>query len=194
MKLSYLNNKSWEQISREERYYCAELYFHFRNNIKLLIELIAKKTDILTEKERSYNWELAYEVCFYRDYITANKNLLNSKNIFERYSRKRTFDLCLFSEQKIIVIEAKVQQQFDFHQNNTFKNDILDVARLIKEAGFRAPQIDLVGLASTIYFTNVEKYGKGIPGIFMKKYITWLDIYDITGMNVFRQANGYYKK
>jgi len=32
MGLSYLKNKNWSEITREERYFCAELYFAIKGN------------------------------------------------------------------------------------------------------------------------------------------------------------------
>jgi len=117
MVLSYFGNKKrWENITREERYFCSVLFWHVKNNslenqfIKCLNELTeSKKNDHLNK------WEIGYEVCFYRDYLKAihNRSTHNTD-----YSGKRTYDMCLFSENRIIIIEAKAHQKLERHQLN----------------------------------------------------------------------------
>ena len=111
MGLPYLKNKKWSQVTRDERFFCAHLYnLILKRGIPEFLSFINNtyKTD-LTE---SCYWEIGYEVCFYRDlwHLHGRKT--------ELYSPKRTFDLCLFSEKTIVIIEAKADQQFDLNQLN----------------------------------------------------------------------------
>ena len=107
MGLRYLkNNVSWSKVTREERFFCAHLYFLIKE------EGLSKFVGYLSEVHNmslpvDANWEAAYEACFYRDfwYHWDKKG--------ELFSKKRTFDLCLLSDDMIIVIEAKSNQEFE---------------------------------------------------------------------------------
>ena len=55
------------------------------------------------------DWDLGYEVCFYRDLSWPCQKTAHQ----DGYAAKRTFDLCLFGEKAIIIIEAKVFQRFE---------------------------------------------------------------------------------
>ena len=102
------------------------------------------------------NWECAFEVCFYRDIGTLRGA--------HQYSRKRTFDLCLLSEEAIVILEAKADQEFDDpKQLKSFVDDIWKVKKLTG-----VPMVVLVGLASSRYI---------IPGyvkkVFHGRILTW---------------------
>lgn len=51
------------------------------------------------------DWDLGYEVCLYRD-VLWQKGGLSAVGL--ELPPKRTFDLCLFGERALVVIEAKV--------------------------------------------------------------------------------------
>ena len=113
MPLTYLEKKSWSQVTREERYFCSHLYHHIINKEKPFVKWLNQK--LKTNFPLNNNWEIAFEACFYRDFYKLHKK----KKLPEKL-RKRTFDLCLFSDNHIIIIEAKVQQGFKGDQLNSF--------------------------------------------------------------------------
>lgn len=106
-ELKYFGNKSWSDITREERYFCAELFFDIKNNIKAFIYFLNKR--FKTNYNIDQHWEVGFEVCFYRDFLFDKGNKVRETE----YSDKRTFDLCLFSNKEILIIEAKADQKFD---------------------------------------------------------------------------------
>jgi hypothetical protein len=84
------------------------------------------------------------------------------------YSQKRTFDLCLFSEDQIIIIEAKAQQPFKSDQLIIFNKDVTEIKEKLKT------KVDLIALASSIYFENQKKHGKaGLLECFEGKHLSW---------------------
>lgn len=42
MSFSYLNNKKWSQITRDERFFCAELYFEIKKDPAMFLNWLAK--------------------------------------------------------------------------------------------------------------------------------------------------------
>lgn len=123
--------KTWLEITREERYFCAELFFEIRKDIKKFIKFLNEyaKLNLNVYQE----WEIGYEVCFYRDYLFDKGFGVKTST----YHDKRTFDLCLFSNTHIIVIEAKVDQSFNSKQLKSLEDDvnkdIYSVLKLNKE-------------------------------------------------------------
>ncbi len=161
---SYLNGKLWAEVTRDERYYCQHFFnlLRDRDNLKKFIALLNSKSTIALDPD--VEWEPAYEVCFYRDLWFLNKDTKDIKLI----SPKRTFDLCLFSEKTIVIIEAKAQQGFDsdISQFNMFKKDKCEVT---KSTGARTL---LVGLASSKHIDKLNgKYSEDFNCL-----VSWKDL------------------
>ncbi|MDP2345547.1 MAG: hypothetical protein Q8O67_31680 [Deltaproteobacteria bacterium] len=92
------------------------------------------------ELDPAANWELAFEACFYRDlwHHRERKGRL--------YSPKRTFDLALFSDDVVVIIEAKAAEELDLRQVASF---VADRDQVMKETG--VARVLLVGLCSSRY-------------------------------------------
>ena len=159
MGLRYLDGKSWAQVTREERVFCQHLYVRvLERGVHAFVEYLNAWAGL--GADTSAVWELAYEVCFYRDlWHHRNRN-------GDLFSRKRTFDLCLLSDEHIIVIEAKAQQSFDEEQVGVFVRDREQVKR---ETG--VTHVSLVGLASS-QCTVPDAIQKSFDG----PIVTWKDL------------------
>lgn len=195
MELSYFGNLKWSQITRDERFFCAELYFFYKQKPDRLVELMYRTGTVvcLTEQDIYERWSIAYEACFFRDFVFHLNKSRSERLSIKEFSQKRTFDLCLFSENKIIVVEAKVQQAFDPKQMREFENDQHLLEKL--RAYTTLPEVHLVALASDKYFHNVLKFGKsGIPALFANNYFTWKDAFTDSKEEIFFTANELYKK
>lgn len=111
--LQYFGNKNWAEITREERYFCSHLYHSIIGKEKEFVKWLNEnlKPEGKLKLDESNIWEVSFEVCFYRDFLKSQNK---SVKTYERkngdfYSQKRTFDLCLFSADEMIIIEAKAQ-------------------------------------------------------------------------------------
>ncbi len=155
--MKYFNNKSWSQISREERFFCAELFFKIRSNPKPFLAFLGKKSE---------NYEIAYEVCLYRDLIKANGESIKEASL----PQKRTFDLALFSEQEIVIIEAKANTGFIKDQLDSVENDKTNIARLFKLIGHKPPKISTIAVYSSKYSPKKQTIK------YFDKVITWKDL------------------
>jgi hypothetical protein len=196
MGFSYLQGKdkkalNWRDITRDERTYCAELFFEAREPKKLkafLTWLNKQKVIKVSKKELEAEWELGYEVCFYRDVRKMQGKAIKKSN----YSQKRTFDLCLFSENRIIIIEAKAQKGFEKDQNKEFEKDKKSVRKVLGKSQDELT-VEVIALASSKYYINKEKRG-GLDKVFTGHF-SWKELYDGYAKNpVFMQADESYKK
>ena len=127
MGFSYLGGLSWEKVTRDERYFCQRLFTLLsQGGMSAFLDHLNSKLDYALNV--ADHWEPAYEVCFYRDFWHAN----GRKG--QLISPKRTFDLCLFSEEAIVIVEAKAQQSFatDRAQLQGLKSDRSNVQSLTK--------------------------------------------------------------
>lgn len=158
MIIKYLDSKSWNELTREERYFCAELFFEVRNNPEPFLKLI--------DKDSSSKFEVAYEVCFYRDYSTHFEESIKESN----FSQKRTFDLALLSDKELIIVEAKSHGGFDNKQLTVFKKDFEDIKSIIKRKGFTPPDIYYIGIHSSKYSPKESTRN------FFHKLITWNEL------------------
>jgi hypothetical protein len=181
MKTKILMNKEWKDITREERVFCAELFFQIRQNPKPFLNLLG----IGSNK----TFDVGYEVCFYRD-VLYDKKIAN-----ENFSDKRTFDLALFSNDEIHIIEAKAQQSFDTIQLDSFAKDREDIPKLFRRIGENPPEVYIHALISSWYTPSAETKGyfyKPTAG----KLITWKDIASIndygSSKDVFLRADDIY--
>lgn len=139
MGFSYLDDRRWDQVTRDERFFCQRLY-----------ELVKADSAAGFAKRLSTalglglpdggEWEIGYEVCFYRDLWQLRDRQ------GKLYSPKRTFDLCLFGESAIVIIEAKAAGDFDPDQNDVFSRDAAAVREMTK-----VENVQLVGLCSSGY-------------------------------------------
>jgi hypothetical protein len=117
-KFDYLGDKNWNEITRDERTFCAHLYEAFRQDPKKLVEVIANSNHnpdgfpVLDDLMDQNDWQLNYEVCFYRDLLKSHgEGVKNSE-----FPDKRTWDLALFSKKYLIIIEAKAHENLDRKQ------------------------------------------------------------------------------
>lgn len=108
----YLGDKYWEDLTREERWFCQQLYQVVRgreSKFVAALQAACRWRDDTPSVVADQEWRIGYEVCFYRDLLWGSRKRVNETGL----SNKRTFDLCLFSSTTIIIIEAKVEQLFD---------------------------------------------------------------------------------
>ncbi len=180
MGFDYLFGKNWKGISRDERRFCAGLIFQLETNktqanfVKWIIE--QNNLDIKNQND----FEIDFEVYFYRDLIfeyemTEEKpvNLRDKDQI--RGLMKRTFDICIFLPNDIIIIEAKAAKGMTTNQMIEFKYDKLSIKCCLKELGLPDKKVHVIGLISAQY--NQDKIGD-----LNKKYayfdgvISWKDI------------------
>lgn len=155
MSIDYLDGLGWaERWSREERQFCAVLYAHARNDPQDFARWVIDTAPV-PFADASGDWDLGCEVCFYRDYFHVRKHadpsLLSARE--GGYPYKRTFDLCLFGERAIIVIEAKVHEGFKTSQNDAFRQDIDYIRRAI---GRERLPVFIVPLATGHYLESMR--------------------------------------
>ena len=189
MTFPYLGHRRWAEISREERLFCAELFFAIRGDESRFVGWLNERIPSL-RLDASEPWEVGYEVCFYRDLLFGSGLPVRPSP----FSGKRTFDLCLFSVGQIVVIEAKAQAGFSARQNEEFEADLDHVPACISAAGFGAtcPRVSFVALASSRYLQNVERYGRGLPEVF-DGAVSWRDVNDsFASRALFERADAVY--
>jgi len=153
------------------------------------MEWLSNKADLSFKNWK--NWEAGYEVCFYRDYYKWLRKGISIKK--SKYSEKRSFDLCFFSEEAIVIIEAKVHEIFESDQVDSFEKDRTDIKKLLYP---NAPEILIIALAGERYFAETKKFDEWkMKGIFDEK-ITWKDLADYANdleneetAKIFRRAN-----
>jgi hypothetical protein len=110
-------------------------------------------------------WDIAYEACFYRDFL--HRFAPKRKREF---STKRTFDLALFGNDGIIVIEAKAAEVFTADQARSFLRDGDDLNRILKDA----PPVLFVALGTETYFENYRRFGRGTAlSPFQGRHLSW---------------------
>ena len=156
--VSYFGGKRWEDITREERFFCSVLYGYIKKNPIQFVEWLNKNKEL--NLNLNQEWDVGYEVCFYRDYLKWKEQEQKTafSNFKKEYSRKRTFDLCMFSEDCILIIEAKSQQGFG--KNDIGEFDSEERKKIGNVIGKPDIEILLLGISSTKWQENSRKYGK----------------------------------
>ncbi len=161
--ISWLDGKSWWEVSRDERSFCAELLFLARQDLPAFVQYLNDQH--AAEMDPNANWELAYEAVFYRDVWHAR----GAEGM--PFSYKRTFDLALFSDEDILIIEAKAQQGFKRDQLEEFKQDGEQVRLQVPNCRVR-----LAALASSKYKATEE-----VQAYFDGPYLTWAELAALYG-------------
>lgn len=183
MGIPYLQGKPWSSWTRDERFFCAVLYGHASNDPAAFATWLIKKAEL--DATATGEWDLGFEVCFYRDYLWQRGISARKENL----PAKRTFDLCLFGERDIIIIEAKVCEPFDITQNKEFARDIDRVAEL---SGLEKDNVHLVALASSKYYANAEEFGDPQTLSMFGGRVEWADLSALYSDSLLAQANGMY--
>lgn len=176
MGFTYLKTQTWRQVTREERFFCSHLYHSLIGKENEFLGWLNKKLDLNLPAQ--IEWEVSYEVCFYRDYYKTILNQTAPEEI-----RKRTFDLCLFSESLILIIEAKVQQDFEKDQIEFLKEDVERIENLLDNKVKVIPIL----LGTQKHIDNL-KILKKFTEISDLKIITWLDLFEEFRLDVFIEA------
>lgn len=199
MKITYFqNNKSekvnWDKISRDERFFCFELFQSLKTDKEGLFSLI-KEGNLSNHRQNgskipdnieSERFDIGVEVCFYRDLLKWYGKGIKGTGL----PQKRTFDLALFSENAIIIIEAKAQQGFDTKQLMEFEEDRKRITRLFEIIERKAPEVFIVGLHSSNYKPKSSTISS------FDSIIKWKDIarkYP-DSKELFEHADNLYKK
>ena len=190
-ELPYLGNKCWLDVTRDERYFCAELFFQLKRSdvrsaflAQINRSFIGEPIDALNTNAE--HWEVGLEVAFYRDSIHA-LGFEGEHHIrrLPQFSQKRTFDLCLFSKERLVIIEAKSFMGLETKQLQEFADDRGDIALLLKD---RAPEVILIGLWSSAYQPRKElrsgagKKHTGVVPLF-NGHMHWRDLCDLPGID-----------
>lgn len=159
MGFKYLGGKRWSEVTRDERFFCQRLYELAKSEpADAFAQYISQELKL--GLSRDCEWEIGYEVCFYRDLWQ-----LRGRD-GQLYSPKRTFDLCLFSESAIVIIEAKAAVGFAHAQNTVFAKDIEEVRRLTQ-----VQNVQLIGLCSSRCVLD-----RDCEAFFHGKVIRWKDL------------------
>lgn len=152
MPIAYLKGRPWSDWTRDERFFCSVLYGHAKRDPQEFARLVNAEANLGLCLDGT--WEAGYEVSFYRDFLWQRDG---EKPADLGVSDQRAFDLCLFGERAIVVIEAKVFEPFSPAQNRVFG---LDREHIRKLPGMAGIDVKLVALASATYFHNQGKFGR----------------------------------
>jgi hypothetical protein len=165
MSDGWLGGAKWADWTREERYFCAVLFRYADENPGRFARWVVDTANLDQALLVGTKWEVGYEVCFYRDYLWERGELEGTD-----LPTKRTFDLCLFAPNVVIVIEAKGFECFSSKQNAEFEKDR---GRLKKLLGPDV-QVHLVALASSTYVGS-DRLGEKTLAPFDGHHLTWED-------------------
>ena len=183
----------WSSFTREERFFCSHLYHSILGKEKEFVKWLNEtlKPEGKLKLDASHNWELSFEVCFYRDFIKANGKTIKAynKDNSKYYPPKRTFDLCLFSKSEMVIIEAKVQQGFSRKQIEEMKQDKKLVKNLLEDFNYPVIKVETILLFSSEYKPREES-------IIKYPFITWenLNLSPFKCNNLFELADRKFRR
>lgn len=179
--------KPWSEITREERYFCAELFFEIRKDSKKFIQFLNSNPTL--NLNISEEWEVGFEVCFYRDFLYSIGKSVKVEYNEIKFPQKRTFDLCLFSKSTIVIIEAKVFENFDEKQLKSLYKDVFD-KRVINVLSSANSGLNIVGI---LIHSSKKKIIKSELSDKFEKF-TWENLYKYYNNEVFKAADLLPKK
>ena len=182
MSIDYLKGMTWSRWTRDERFFCSVLYSYAKSDPKDFAEWIIENAGLPISS--TGDWDIGFEVCFYRDYLWHQKKSAKKRNL----PFKRTFDLCLFNGKAIIIIEAKVCEGFITKQNDKFAEGRKKLKSL---PGLESIDVQIIALASSKYFDNCRR---STLDIFKNKKISWLEVALKYNDPLLHQANEMYNQ
>jgi hypothetical protein len=184
--LSWLNNQSWQEVTREERYFCAELYGAVRDDVGRFIAFLRDEYGPIIGAR--LNWEVGYEICFYRDWARAVGRHRNApaRSLHTPLSLKRTFDLALFSDTQIVLFEIKANRSFIMDQQKELETDRTRVEECTGVA-----DVQTAGIISSKYTPRRST----LEPFTLQPLITWNDVAGVyrNKAALFRRADMIYR-
>ena len=180
-ELRWLNEKHWSEVTREERYFCAELYFAIKCDTETFVCFLRK---IYNKSIAPHSaWQVGFEVCFYRDWMHMNRNL--ERRTTDKLSQKRTFDLALFSDSQILIIEAKAHQRFKGKELANIRKD-----RKLVQCCTGVPEVHTAAIISSRYSPTKST----VANFSLTPFICWKQLAEIYGQKaeIFRRADSIY--
>lgn len=174
------SKNTWQNITREERYYCALLFEYIKKDTAYFVDWLNRYINIKLDK--NLKWEVGYEVCFYRDWF---KSKGQSARKLE-FPMKRTFDLCLFSKNNIVIIEAKAQQAFKKADFDLLIQDRETINNLFNR-DYKQVSVNLVALASSKWINKKIRSVKPVDTM-----ITWREVANLYCNQIFNKADDLY--
>lgn len=151
--------RSWVDLTREEREFCAVLFTEIRQSCNEFVEFLNENT-IAPSKGKlnlptEVDWEIGFEVALYRDLDFYGIDLSDEvREIWQELGKRnplksakaRKFDLALMSERFIVVIEAKADGGFNGEDISKLATD-----RRTIEAYSPGMAVTFIGLHSSRY-------------------------------------------
>jgi len=183
MGFDYLQGENWSEITRDERTFCFDIVHQLnkKENKKGFIKWICRELNI-KNVPKAIETEIAAEVCFYRDILfkqeiaainsTSDKFKFLNKKKFKGLL-KRTFDICIFLPNDIIIIEAKGSQGFTTKQMIEFKYDRHYIQAVLETLG-KKTCVHMVALSSEEYENKFDSQ-KAIDNEYFDKSYHWAD-------------------
>jgi len=179
---TYLNGKSWAEITRDERTFCFDLIYQLNKKNKVESFVRNLNTEYKLGITKFDYVEGAAEVSFYRDMIFRDE--LESESRFKdkvsiKNFLKRTFDICFFLPKDIIIIEAKAAEGLTSNQLKDFDYDIEATKTIINNEGVK---VHLLYLLSDEYLKSKRKSlqdnldKNNYINIAIKKAFSWEEI------------------
>lgn len=184
MSISYLKYHPWSDWTRDERFFCSVLYNHAIKDKSKFAKWVCMTANLNLPIEGP--WDVGYEVSFYRDYLWQQRKRAADPNV----SNQRAFDLCLFSDHALVIIEAKVFEPFKSKQNDEFAKD---KKRITELPGLEHVQVRLVSLASSIYYKNQTERGSATTLSMFDGRLTWAQAAEFYKDPLLDQADRTYK-
>ena len=175
--------RSWVDITREEREFCAVLFSEVSHHDSEFVEFLNENTIVPSEGKLNLptevDWDIGLEVALYRDLDFYGIDLSDKlRKIWKdprgpgkgnplRSAKARKFDLALMSEHHIVVIEAKADGGFDSDDISKLAKD-----RSTIESYSPGMAVTIIGLHSSRYMpltaTREAKNGNGFDA-----FVTW---------------------
>lgn len=148
-----------DDVTREERYFMACLFFEVRENPGPFIELLHRNGILATPKETMVDW--GFEVAVFRDFP------IDRKEFHSRRHKKITFDAILVTTGTVVVFEAKAQQSFI---NKQFSRQLEDICAITDLQVFGRKGVKLCAITSSRHSPKPSVTSK-IAGI-----VRWSDL------------------
>ena len=144
------DSNRWVEITREEREFCAVLFNEIRAQSRVFVNVLNKKLEEKGDQTiSSYNnWDVGFEVALYRDLYFAGVISKESKKKYDNVSSHRKFDIAMFKNNELVLIEAKAHGGFNTDDIDKIFNDRLILRDL---QCFRNSEIYFFGLHSSKY-------------------------------------------
>ena len=167
----FIDGKTWREVTRTERYFVWRLASLIMNDPQYFVDKVLIQHLNLNSHLSELKWDVSTDVHLFRDIRFYMQRKPCEGQEYEHLSDSMEFDLVLFSNELLVIFEAKAWCKYEPDQLVKFKNELKSFSEL--------SELDLKTKMFGIHSSRYSPTETTLSGFHNKGYITWQQLHSV---------------